>query len=83
MLYLLQAGAAIILLIGLPIALEAPNTLRGEVAAISGAVVLVAIAAHGVVKFVRSRKPRAYLDSVLVPPKKPDIEGTIRPKDKV
>ena len=82
MLYLLQAGAAIILLIGMPIALEAPNTLQGEIAAISGAVVLVAIAAHGVVKFVRSRKPRSFHDSIMATPKKPDVESTIiKPKE--
>jgi hypothetical protein len=84
MLYLLQAAFALILLVGLPIALEAPNTLQGEVAAISGAVILVAIAAHGMVRFVRSRKPRSFHDSVMVPPKQPDVESTvIKPRDKV
>ena len=84
MLYLVQAGIAIILLAGLPIALEAPNTLEGEIAAISGAVILVAIAAHGVFRFVRTRKPRSFHDSIMVPPKQPDVESTfIKPKDKV
>ena len=84
MLYLLQAGVAVILLAGLPIALEAPNTLEGEIAAISGAVILVAIAAHGMVRFVRTRKPRSFHDSIMATPKLPDVESTIiKPKKEV
>jgi hypothetical protein len=83
MLHALQAAVALILLFGLPIVLEAPKTREGELAAIAGAVILVAVAIHGVLRFVRSRKPRAYLDSVIVPPKKPDVERTfVKPKDK-
>ena len=83
MLHVLQAAVAVILLFGLPIVLETPKTTEGVLAAIAAAVLLLAIAIHGTVRFVRSRKPRSYLDSVIVPPKKPDLERTVvKPRDK-
>jgi hypothetical protein len=65
--YIAQAGLALALLIGLPIALDPPATDESMIAAAIGALVLVAVAIHGIVRYVRSRKPRAYLDSVMPP----------------
>ena len=82
--HLAQAVVALALLIGLPFVLPTPSSTLGELAAGLGAIVLVAAAIQGVVRFVRTRKPRAYLDSVIVPPKKPDLERTfIKPRDEV
>jgi len=69
MLHLLQAAVALALLVGLPIALETPATQSGELAATAGALVLIVIAIHGVVRFVRSRKPSSFHDSIM-PPRK-------------
>ena len=69
MLPILQAVVALALLLGLPIVLEAPTSTQGELAAAAGAVLLVAVAIHGVVRFVRSRKPRSFPDSIM-PPRK-------------
>jgi hypothetical protein len=80
--YLIQACAALALLIGLPFVLPTPTSTEGELAAAIGAIVLVALGVQGVVRFVRSRKPRSFPDSVMVPPRKPDLERTfIKPKD--
>ena len=82
--HLAQAVVALALLIGLPFVLPTPSSTLGELAAGLGAVVLVAAAIQGVVRFVRTRKPRSFHDSVIVPPKKPDLERTfIKPKDEV
>jgi hypothetical protein len=79
---LAQALAALALLIGLPFVLPTPTSSEGELAAAIGAAVLVALAIQGVVRFVKSRKPRSFHDSIMVPPKKPDVESTfIKPKD--
>ena len=69
--YLAQAGVALALLIGLPFVLEPPATDERMIAATIGAVVLAALAVHGVMRFVRSRKPRAYHDSVMPPVEPP------------
>ena len=71
MLYLAQAGVALALLIGLPFVLEPPATDERMIAATIGAVVLAAIAIHGIMRFVRSRKPRAYHDSIMPPVEPP------------
>ena len=71
MLYLAQAGVALALLIGLPFVLEPPSTDERMIAASIGALVLAAVAVHGVMRFVRSRKPRAYHDSIMPPVEPP------------
>ena len=71
MLYLAQAGVALALLIGLPFVLEPPATDERMIAATIGALVLAAVAIHGVMRFVRSRKPRAYHDSIMPPVEPP------------
>ncbi len=82
--HLAQAFVALALLVGLPFVLPTPSSTEGEFAAAIGAVVLVALGIQGVVRFVKSRKPRSYHDSIMVPPKKPDLERTvIKPKDEV
>jgi len=82
--HLVQAVVAVALLVGLPFVLPTPSSSAGELAAAIGAVVLVALAIQGVVRFVRTRKPRSFHDSVMVPPKKPDLEKTfVKPKDEV
>ena len=65
--YLVQPALALALLVGLPVFLEAPESPEGMIAAAAGALVLVAIAIHGVFGYVRSRKPRSYHDSVMPP----------------
>jgi hypothetical protein len=69
MLHLAQAAVAFALLIGLPVVLEPPTTDNGMLAATFGAVFLAALAAHGVVGYVRSRKPKSYPDSIMPPPR--------------
>jgi cell division septation protein DedD len=70
--HILQAAVALALLIGFPVILETPTSREGTLAAAIGALVLVALAVQGVVRFVRSRKPRSYADSVMLPPKPGD-----------
>ena len=67
MLHLAQAAVAFALLIGLPIVLEPPSTDERMLAAAFGALFLASLAAHGVLGYVRSRKPRSYLDSIMPP----------------
>ena len=71
MLHLAQAAVALVLLVGLPLFLEPPATEDAMIAAAFGALFLAALAAHGVVGYVRSRKPRAYHDSVMPPVEPP------------
>ena len=71
MLYLVQAGVALALLVGLPFVLEPPATDEGMIAASIGALVLAGVAIHGIMRFVRSRKPGAYHDSVMPPVEPP------------
>ena len=81
--YLVQAFVALALLVGLPFVLPTPSSTAGELAAAIGAVVLVALGIQGVVRFVKSRKPRSFHDSIMVTPKKPDLERTVvKPRDK-
>ena len=80
--YLVQAFVALALLIGLPFVLPTPSSSAGELGATIGAAVLIVLGVQGVVRFVKSRKPRSFHDSVMVTPKKPDLERTfIKPKD--
>jgi hypothetical protein len=71
MLHLAQAAIAFALLIGLPVVMEPPHTDNGMLAAGFGAVFLAALAAHGVVSYVRSRKPKSDHDSILPPVEPP------------
>jgi hypothetical protein len=68
--YLLQAGLALAVLIALPQFVEPPESPAGQLAAVAVALILAGLAFRGMIGFVRSRKPRVYLDS-LMPPKKP------------
>lgn len=68
--HILQSLAALALLVGLPAVLETPSSEAGMIAAAIGALILVAVAFHGVVSFVRNRKPHSYPDSIM-PPKDP------------
>ena len=70
MLHIAQALVALVLLVGLPAVLETPTSNLGLIAAASGALLLVALAFHGIVNFVRSRRPRIYPDSIM-PPREP------------
>ncbi|MGH8765432.1 MAG: hypothetical protein ACRET8_06915 [Burkholderiales bacterium] len=71
--YLVQSFIALALLIGLPMVMESPESTEGILVAVAGALVLVAFAVRGVVRFVRSRKTRTFHDSIMpdraVPPK--------------
>ena len=67
MIHLAQACVALALLIGLPFVLDSPATDEGMISAALGAVFLAALGAHGVVGYVRSRKPKSYHDSVMPP----------------
>ena len=78
MLHLAQAAVAFALLIGLPVVLDPPGTDEGMLAATFGAIFLAALAAHGVVGYVRNRKPHSYHDSVL-----PPMESTNDAKPKI
>ena len=65
-----QAVVALALLVGLPAVLETPTSNLGLIAAAAGALVLVGLAFHGIARFVRSRKPGSFPDSIM-PPKEP------------
>jgi hypothetical protein len=71
--HLIQTAIAVALLIGLPLLVPTPESEIGTLLAIVVALVLAAVAVRGVVRYVRSRKPKSYLDSVMpeqaVPPK--------------
>jgi uncharacterized membrane protein (UPF0136 family) len=67
----LQAGFSLALLVGLPVVLETPTSDEGLIAATIGALVLLGVAIHGVIGYVRSRKPRSYHDSVMPPVEPP------------
>jgi hypothetical protein len=69
--YLVQTFLALAVLIGLPVFLDAPESLEWQIAAGIGALVLVGLAFRGVVGFVHSRKPKTFHDSVMVPKQPP------------
>ena len=71
MLHLAQAAVAFALLIGLPLVLDPPATDEHMMAATAGALVLAAVAIQGVVRYVRSRKPKSFHDSVMPPVEPP------------
>ena len=63
--YLIQAIVSLVLLVGMPIFAPPPTTRTEEGMAIGAAVILAALAIHGVVHYVRSRRPKVYLDSIM------------------
>jgi len=69
--YIVQAVVALALLIALPLVVDPSATDGHLMAAIVGALVLVALAIQGVVRYVRSRKPRSYADSIMPPAEPP------------
>ena len=69
--YILQAVFALAVLIGLPVVLDTPASLEGMIAAAVGAVILCLVAIRGVARYVRSRKPSSYHDSVMPPVEPP------------
>ena len=70
--YILQAFLALGALIAAPLLFDAPEELWQQIAAGVVALILAGLAFRGMAGFVRSRRPRVYLDS-LMPPK-------VRPK---
>jgi hypothetical protein len=71
--HLVAPAVALVLLVGLPMVVPTPESDAGTWLAVGIALVLIAIAVRGVVRFVRSRKPRSFHDSIMpdkaVPPK--------------
>lgn len=70
--YLVQAIFALAVLVGLPVFLETPTSPAGMIAATLGAVILIALAIQGAIRFVRSRKPTSFPDSMMPPPQPGD-----------
>ena len=70
--YVVQAIFALAVLIGLPVFLDTPTTTEGIIAATLGAIILIVVGIRGVIGFVRSRRPQAYPDSIIPPPKPGD-----------
>ena len=78
---LAQAAVAFALLIGLPLFFTPISTMEITGAAVAG-LVLLGLLVEGVLRYLRTRKPVAFLDS-LMPDKHIDVESTvIRPKRK-
>ena len=71
-----QAGAALALLILLPLVVGAPETPQGIAVAAVVALILLGFMLEGVARFIRNRK-RPFLDSVMPPQKPEDIERTV------
>ena len=79
--YLIQAFLALGALIAAPLVVEVPEEQWQQIAAVVIALILAGLAFRGMIGFVRSRKPRSYLDSVMPPKKRPKTE-TIMPSQK-
>jgi hypothetical protein len=69
--YIAQAAVAIALLVGLPFVLDPPAADEHMIAASLGALVLALVAIHGVMGYIRSRKPHSYHDSIMPPVEPP------------
>ena len=63
--HLSQTVIAVALLIGLPLFVPTPESDEGILFAVAVALVLAALAVRGVVRYVRSRKPKTFLDSIM------------------
>ena len=72
---LVQAVAALALLIGLPFVLTPVSSMEIAGVGIAG-LVLLGFLVEGVLRYLRTRKPVAFLDS-LMPDKHIDIESTV------
>ena len=70
--YLIQAIFAFAMLVGLPVFLETPTSPAGMIAATLGAMILIALGVQGVIRYVRSRKPVSFPDSMMPPPQPGD-----------
>ncbi len=69
--YIFQAVFAVAALIGLPVFFDTPSTPEGMIGATVAALILVGFAIQGVFRYVRSRKPSSYHDSVMPPVEPP------------
>jgi len=78
--YLLQAFLALGALIAAPLLFETPEESWQQIAAAVVALILAGLAFRGMIGFVRSRKPRVYLDSVMPPKKRPRTETVMPPQ---
>lgn len=63
---LIQAGVALVLLLGLPVVLDPSSTPWGFGGLVAAALLLLVFFAEGVVRFVRGRR-RPFADSMLPP----------------
>ena len=79
--YLVQAFLALGALIAAPLVLDVPEETWQQVATVVVALILAGLAFRGLTGFVRSRKRRVYLDSIMPPKKRPKTE-TIMPMEK-
>ena len=70
--HIVQAILALAVLIGLPVFLDTPTSTEGIIAATLGALILIVAGVQGVIGYVRNRRPQAYPDSILPPPKPGD-----------
>lgn len=69
--YLIQAFLALGALIAAPLLFDTPEEPWQLIATGVAALILAGLAFRGIVGFVRSRKPRVYLDSVMPPKVRP------------
>ena len=67
--HLVPTFIAVALLVGLPIVVPTPESDAGSWLAVGVALILIGVAMRGVVRFVRSRKPKTFHDSIM--PDKP------------
>ncbi len=72
----IQAIVALALLVALPVVVGTPDTVQGMIAAGAVALVLFTFLVTGVARFIRTRR-RPFLDSVMPPQKRPDVESTV------
>ena len=69
--YLVQAFLALGALIAAPLVFDVPEERWQQVAVVVVALILAGLAFRGLAGFVRSRKGRVYLDSIMPPKKRP------------
>jgi len=79
--YLVQAFLALGALIAAPFVVDVPEEPWQQIAAVVMALILAGLAFRGMIGFVRSRKPRSYLDSMMPPKTRPKTE-TVMPSQK-
>jgi len=76
--YLVQAFLALGALIAAPLLVDVPEEQWQQIAAVVIALILAGLAFRGMIGFVRSRKPRPYLDSMMPPKTRPRTETVMR-----